>query len=87
MVNILIGAVSMAAAIAGLFFLRFWRTTSDRFFLLFALAFFLEAASRLYGGITFGGDGDAAMYLARLGSHSLIICAIVDKNLRAASRK
>ena len=36
----LLGAISMASLIAGLFFLRFWKDTGDRFFLFFAVSFF-----------------------------------------------
>ena len=35
--EILIGGIAVAALVAGLFFFRFWRTTGDRFFLLFSL--------------------------------------------------
>jgi hypothetical protein len=34
------GTVAMGCAIAGLFFLRFWKETKDRLFLSFTLAFF-----------------------------------------------
>jgi hypothetical protein len=33
------GAVTMGFAVAGLFFLRFWRRTTDGLFLAFAAAF------------------------------------------------
>jgi hypothetical protein len=36
---VLLGAISMASLIAGLFFLRFWKDTGDRFFLFFAVSF------------------------------------------------
>ncbi|HEX6435777.1 MAG TPA: DUF5985 family protein [Candidatus Binatia bacterium] len=39
----LLGAISMASLIAGLFFLRFWKDTGDRFFLFFAVSFLIEA--------------------------------------------
>lgn len=44
---VLLGAVAMASFVATLFFLKFWRQTRDRFFLLFAVAFALDAATRL----------------------------------------
>ncbi len=37
----------MGFAVAGTFFLRFWRKTRDRLFILFALSFFLMAANRV----------------------------------------
>jgi hypothetical protein len=39
--NFLPGAITMGFAFCALFFLRFWRTTRDRLFLGFSLAFFL----------------------------------------------
>jgi len=78
---ILIGAIATAAFIAGLFFLRFWRATSDRFFLLFACAFWLEGAQRVIAYEWFGGDESSPLhYLIRLVAYGLIIVAIVDKN-------
>jgi len=41
MIEFLSGAVTMGFAIASAFFLRFWRRTGDRLFLVFALAFWL----------------------------------------------
>ena len=38
---IVLGALAMASAVAGLFFLRFWRETRDRLFAMFALAFWV----------------------------------------------
>jgi hypothetical protein len=45
--HVAMGALAMAFAVAGLFFLRFWRDTKDRLFAFFALAFFALAANRL----------------------------------------
>jgi hypothetical protein len=78
---ILIGGIAVAALVAGLFFLRFWRLTGDRFFLLFAIAFLIEGGHRL---VLFElvGDNEASplYYLVRLVAYLLIIAAIVDKN-------
>ena len=40
---VLSGAVAMASFATTLFFVKFWRQTSDVFFLLFALAFAMWA--------------------------------------------
>lgn len=45
--EVLLGAIAMASLAIGLFFLRFWHETRDRFFLLFALSFFVEGLNRL----------------------------------------
>jgi hypothetical protein len=47
MEELLTGATAMGWLLAGLFFFRFWRQTRDRFFLWFALSFWLEAAGRV----------------------------------------
>jgi len=79
--EMLIGAIAVAGFVAGLFFLRFWRATHDRFFLLFALAFWIEGGHRvlLY---EFAGANEASplYFLPRLVAYGLIISAIVDKN-------
>ena len=50
--SLLLGAIAMASLVAALFFLRFWRDTHDRFFLLFAIAFLVEALNRAALGLT-----------------------------------
>jgi hypothetical protein len=65
---------------AGIFFLRFWRTSQDRFFLLLAVAFGLEAISRLIMGLVELPDNFPLVYLIRLCSFSMILFAILDKN-------
>jgi hypothetical protein len=76
----LVGAIAVAALVAGLFFLRFWRATHDRFFLMFAVSFWIEGAHRLF---IYHWETDEAAplhYLVRLVAYGLIIAAIVDKN-------
>jgi hypothetical protein len=75
------GAVTMGYAVAGLFFLRFWRETRDRLFLIFAGAFWLLGLQRL--ALAFTPDmieDDTGLYLVRLFAFLLILAAIVDKN-------
>ena len=77
----LLGAVFMAFVVAGLFFLRFWRDTRDRLFILFSLAFFVLAVNRI--GFFFTSQhnvkGDS-LYGVRLLAFLLILLAILDKN-------
>lgn len=81
--NTLLGATAMAAAVAGVFFLRFWRDTRDRFFLFFALAFFIDAVNRAVLGLSIvSEETEPFFYLARLLSFMIILVAIVDKNRR-----
>jgi Family of unknown function (DUF5985) len=75
------GAIVMGYGVAGLFFLRFWRETRDRLFLIFAGAFWLLGAQRL--ALAFGGnmvEDATGLYLVRLFAFLLILGAIVDKN-------
>lgn len=79
--SLLSGAVAMASFAVTLFFLKFWRQTLDRFFLLFALAFGLDAATRVVLGLTrISAEIEPLFYFARLLTFALIIAAIVVKN-------
>lgn len=78
---VLMGAVAMASFVAMLFFLRFWRQTHDGFFLLFALAFGVDAATRfLLGLMHLSQEAEPLFYVARLLTFGLIIAAIIQKN-------
>ena len=79
--QMLLGAIGMASFVIGLFFLKFWRKTGDRFFLFFASAFGLEGVNRVVLGLFQGSDEhEPLLYLIRLLSFLLILAAIVDKN-------
>ncbi|HTK26101.1 MAG TPA: DUF5985 family protein [Pyrinomonadaceae bacterium] len=75
------GAAAMAAFTIGLFFLRFWKKTHDRFFLYFAVAFTLEGIVRTFLGLDVGSnESEPLFYVVRLVSFVLILVAIIDKN-------
>lgn len=79
------GAIAMGYAVAGLFFLRFWRETRDRLFLIFSGAFWILGIQRL--ALTFTRDmveDHTGLYLVRLFAFLLILAAIVDKNRSTA---
>lgn len=81
MVLILLGAIAMACFTVALFFIRFWKTTHDRFFLFFAIAFCIEGLDKILQGIIKHPDTqEPFFYLIRLLSYSIIIFAIIDKN-------
>lgn len=86
--HFLLGGVVMACLVAGLFFLRFWRKTNDRLFMIFALAFWILGLNWLLLALTSPTDESrrAMFYVLRLVAFILIIYAIVDKN-RAAGRR
>jgi hypothetical protein len=79
--SVLLGAVAMASLVAALFFLRFWRQTRDSFFLLFAIAFGVDAAMRFVLGLSHvAAEQEPLFYSARLITFGLIIVAIIQKN-------
>jgi len=79
--EILIGAISAGSLTAALFFFRFWRSTRERFFLLFALSFLIEGVNRVVLYESAGLNDDAPVYyVIRLVAYGLILAAIVDKN-------
>ncbi len=75
------GAIVMACATAGLFFLRFWRKTHDRLFAIFALAFLVFAVHYVML-VGFGSASETAVviYGVRAFAFALILLAILDKN-------
>ena len=84
------GATALACLAIGLFFFRFYRQSGDRFFALFALAFWVFAGNRV--ALLFIAEEDESartvVYVIRLVAFCLILAAIVDKNrgLRPARR-
>jgi hypothetical protein len=79
--NLLTGAIVMASLTVALFFFRFWRSTQDRFFLYFALAFLIEGFNRLNLNLSgYVREDIPVFYLVRLLSYGLILLAIWDKN-------
>ncbi len=81
MIQFLSGVAVASSLAVGLFFLRLWRDTRDRFFALFGLAFWMLALN----GVTLLWAAPADehrhyFYLIRLLAFLLIIAAIVDKN-------
>ena len=82
MIEFLSGAVTLGFLVGALFFLRFWRKTTDRLFLAFGIAFVLLALNQ--GLAQWLGAADervAYTYLLRVLGFVLILAAIVDKNV------
>jgi uncharacterized membrane protein HdeD (DUF308 family) len=77
----LLGAITMASFVAGLFFLRFWRETKDRLFLAFGTSFLVEGVNRTALALSDApNEGAPFFYLVRLLAYALILGAVVDKN-------
>jgi hypothetical protein len=86
--QVLLGAAAMGSAIAALFFVRFWRQTKDRLFLIFAVAFMVDVFMRVVLALAILADEtEPFFYLGRLLSFSLIVLAIIDKNRDGTSGK
>jgi hypothetical protein len=78
------GLLTALALTASLFFVRYWRTARDRFFLFFAVAFFCLGLNwALLVGRSPRGEYAPYFYLLRLLAFVLILAGIVDKNRRS----
>jgi hypothetical protein len=83
LIPFLSGAVVMGFALAGLFFLRFWKRTNDELFLAFTIAFWLLGLGQAL--LTFSDmpvEERSPLYLIRLAAFMLILGAIWRKNRR-----
>lgn len=76
-------------AASGVFFLKFWRASKDRFFLLFCLACWLLASERVALLFVDGGyqaipeavdEARSFVYIFRLFAYALILLAVIEKN-------
>lgn len=85
MLGAVLGAsIATLDLVVALFFLRFWTRTRDLFFLLFALAFAIDGASRLLLTLAQHSDeSEPFFYLPRLVMFGFIIAAVAIKNRRA----
>ena len=81
------GMLVLAAAMVGLHFLRFWKSSRAGFFLCFALSFFIQSAQWLHSGLYHGtSDYSPLYYLARLLAYGLIAWAILRRNALPRNR-
>ena len=77
------GAISMACLTIALFFLRFWRQTGERLFVIFAAAFGILMVERLMlATVSASHELAPYIYVMRLFAFVLIMLAVVDKNRR-----
>jgi uncharacterized membrane protein YbaN (DUF454 family) len=86
MLAFLNGMTTMGFLLAAVFFTRFWRRTSDRLFATFAGAFVLLAANQVLLGLeAFPREEQSLAYLLRLAAFTLLIFAVVSKNMERGS--
>ena len=77
------GLLVAADGVIALFFLKFWRNTHDRLFLIFSLAFAILGLQRTFLALGPASEGfTMILYAGRALAFILIIAAIVDKNAR-----
>ena len=82
-------------AASGLFFLKFWLASRDKFFLHFCGAFWILAVERTMGAVLFISAGYVEsnmaaprnwLYLLRLTSFALIVVGMIHKNRAKKNR-
>ena len=79
--TLMLGGIAVGSFVAGLFFLRYWLSSGDRFFLYFMLSFWIEAGNRVDMGLSDRLDEVTPVhYSVRLLAYALILLAIWDKN-------
>lgn len=79
--DFLSGAITMGFLLGGLFFLRFWRQTSDQLFLTFAVAFWLLGLVQALLALSpIGAEERSWLYVVRLLAFLLIAGSIIRKN-------
>ena len=86
----LLSGISLATfAASGLFFLKFWRASHDRFFLLFSIACWLIAFERMVAFFVIpvhqpqqaeSAEASSWVYLIRLSAFLVVLAAIYLKN-------
>ena len=81
--QLLLGGIAVGCLAVGLFFLRYWRSSGDRFFMFFMLSFWIEALNRVHLAVNTAWTEESSVhYVVRLVSYGLIVVAIWDKNRR-----
>ncbi len=76
------GVITMGFTVGAVFFLRFWVRTKDSLFFVFALAFLLLALNQaLTTLLGLPLEERSWIYLLRLAAFTLLIFAILRKNL------
>ncbi len=86
MLEMIWGATAMGCLTAGAFFLRFFRQSRDRLFLVFALAFWTLAVNWVGLVATVPtNESRKVIYFVRFLAFLLLLVGIVDKNRKPSS--
>src|SRR6185436_8722758 len=88
MIDFLSGAVTLSYLLAVVYFLRFWRRTSDRLFMIFAVAFVLFALNQVFlFALDVTDERSNYFFILRVLGFVLILFAILDKNSLFSEKK
>lgn len=85
MSDFLHGAITLASAIVALFFLRYWRSTRDRLFLMFSAGFGLLALHWVLSSTMPHITTQA--HVLRFVGFALIAVAVLDKNRKGQDQR
>ena len=84
----IMGANTFGFVVAALFFLRFWRGTRDALFFAFSAAFLLLAVNQALVALSgMPREEQSWIYILRLAAFSVLIVAIVIKNIAAKPKR
>jgi hypothetical protein len=87
-IQFLAGAVAFGYVLAAVFFLRFWRTTGDRLFARFAVAFALLGLNRTLASLLqISAEQNSLVDVLRVAAFLIILLAIIQKNLGPEDRR
>lgn len=81
------GAAAMNSVIIALIFLRFWRDTHDRLFLMFSLAFLALGLSRFRSFIAIDSPWHILPHIVRFLAFLTILIAVIDKNFQNRAQR
>ena len=78
----LLGFIAACSLVAGLFFLKFWRSTRDPLFLAFLVFFVVQGfTNAVIIGLPHPNEGNLVVFVIRLLSVLVVLAAILAKNI------
>jgi len=83
----LAGMIAALNGVIALVFLRFWRDTHDRLFLLFSLAFLALGLSRFRSFIPPDSPWHLFPHIVRFLAFLTILIAVIDKNFQNRAQR
>jgi hypothetical protein len=81
------GMIAALNGVIALIFLRFWRDTHDRLFLMFSLAFLALGLSRFRSFIAIDSPWHILPHIVRFLAFLTILIAVIDKNFQNRAQR